>query len=554
MLPPSTQQNSLLKNIHQTTLSPNKIPNNTLKIKNSVFLLTKKLKINTHRSYFSMDNSYINFDEQTIADKETIREKYTPLEKESKNNYNTEENNEKFFAKTLSNFKDIFNRAKKRDNELQKTTSIINYKKYSGNILYKKKKYTYLKKSINTPKIIEDTDINFRKTTSYFMTNKLNPDNYNIIINKEKFLTKKNINSIKNKNNKNNNNSIANNIKNKSQIIDFSNNTTSSVYKTIMVIRDRNSKKNLLKKNQNNKLAIKKFCDIIKNIFAKNYKNSAIIFFEIFKDFKCQYNSKMTDGENSNIRNISTPFISMNTSLSSIKTNNTERLRDKIIYNNKKKLTNQSFQKQNFNTVLKEMKHSESNQHIIRVNRLNKNFSGNENKLKSLKKMKKKNITNILDKDKNNTFLETERNKKLNIPSLIQNYSKNQNSKLKKETNLLFIKQNTINTKDNKLIIDVKFVAVKSVISKMKSDFKKYEICNKISIFYYKDKVIQLTDRNLCTSIIDDYLSVIKEESEVLNGTSGYKKSMFNNKSSNIIIKVGKDIDIECSPFNKKNN
>ena len=154
---------------------------------------------------------------------------------------------------------------------------------------------------------------------------------------------------------------------------------------------------------------------------------------------------KMTEGENSNIRNISTPFISMNTSLSSIKTNNTERLRDKIIYNNKKKLTNQSFQKQNFNTVLKEMKHSESNQHIIRVNRLNKNFSGNENKLKSLKKMKKKNITNILDKDKNNTFLETERNKKLNIPSLIQNYSKNQNSKIKKFNKNNFSK-NTINS------------------------------------------------------------------------------------------------------------
>ena len=136
----------------------------------------------------------------------------------------------------------------------------------------------------------------------------------------------------------------------------------------------------------------------------------------------------------------------------------------------------------------------------------------------------------MLANDKNTIFLKEKKNNKVNIPLLMQTYSKYRNSKFKIETKLLFIKQNTINTKDNKLTIDIKYISVKSVISKTKNDFKKYKICNKISIFYYNDKDVQLTDRNLCRPTFEDYLSVIKEESEIFNGTSGFKRSLLKNK------------------------
>ena len=549
MLPSSNQKSFDLgkKNI-KIILPPNKNPNNATKIKNNVFLLTKKLKINTHRSHFSMDNTYINYSEQLTTDKETARKKYNLLEKKQKNNYNAEENNEKISSKVLNNFKDILTQNKKKDNQTQKDYPIINYKKLSGNILYKKKKYT------NSSKISESTDISFGRNSSCIMTNNLNQNNHNsIVINKTKQLNKKNINRTTIINNTKNNVFI-NNKKNKSKSIDFPNNTSiSKVYKTIIEIRARYSRKNLPKKNQNNKLS-KKFCDIIKNIFEKRYKNFILIFFDTLKKFQNLHNSKINEGEISNIKNINTSFMSMNTSISSIITNNTEKLRDKIIYNNKKRLRNQSFQKQNLTTVLNEIKHSKSDYHIIKPHRKNKKNSGNENKFKSLKKIKKKNIKNMIEKDKNTIFLKEKKNNKVNIPLLMQTYSKYRNSKFKIETKLLFIKQNTINTKDNKLTIDIKYISVKSVISKTKSDFKKYKICNKISIFYYNDKDVQLTDRNLCRPTFEDYLSVIKEESEIFNGTSGFKRSLLKNQNSNIITKVNKDIDVECSKFNKTNN
>ena len=210
MLPSSNQKSFDLgkKNI-KIILPPNKNPNNATKIKNNVFLLTKKLKINTHRSHFSMDNTYINYSEQLTTDKETARKKYNLLEKKPKNNYNAEENKEKISSKILNNFKDILTQNKKKDNQTQKDYPIINYKKLSGNILYKKKKYT------NSSKISESTDISFGRNSSCIMTNNLNQNNHNsIVINKTKQLNKNNINRTTIINNTKNNVFI-NNKKNK---------------------------------------------------------------------------------------------------------------------------------------------------------------------------------------------------------------------------------------------------------------------------------------------------------------------------------------------------
>ena len=277
MLPSSSQKSfDLGKKNSPIILPPNKNPNNATKMKNNVLLLTKKLKINTHRSHFSMDNININYGEQLATDKETARKKYNLLEKKPKNNYNAEENNDKISSKTLNNFKDISNQTKKRGNQKQKDYPIINYKKLAGNILYKKKKYT------NSSKISENNDISFGKNTSYIMTNNLNLNrNNSIVINKTKQLNKKNINRSKIINNTNNN-VFNNNKKNKSRSIDYPNNKSiSKVYKTIIEIRARYSRKNIniLKKSQNNKLS-KKFFDVIKNIFEKNYKNFMINFYD----------------------------------------------------------------------------------------------------------------------------------------------------------------------------------------------------------------------------------------------------------------------------------